>query len=64
VSVLDRDGRPLWQTSGRAIAWSPDERYAAVAREDELAIVDARDGSGVARLGVGAVDVDWRTLGP
>jgi hypothetical protein len=64
VSVLDRDGRPLWQTSGRAIAWSPDERYAAVAREDELAIVDAGDGSGVARLGVGAVDVDWRTLGP
>ena len=64
VSVLDRDGRPRWQTDGRAIAWSPDERYAAVARTSELSIVRARDGGRVARLAVRATDVDWRTLAP
>lgn len=64
VLVLDRDGRARWQTAGRAIAWSPDEKYAAVARGGELAIVRARDGDRVARLGVRAGDVDWRTLEP
>ena len=64
VSVLDRDGRPRWHTAGRAIAWSPDERYAAVAADGGLAIVRARDGARVARLAVRASDVDWRTLAP
>jgi len=64
VSVLDRDGHPRWQTDGRAIAWSPDERYAAVARTSELSILRARDGRRVARLAVQATDVDWRTLAP
>ena len=64
VSVLDRDGRPRWQTAGRAIAWSPDERYAAVAADGGLAIVRARDGVRVARLAVRASDVDWRRLAP
>jgi hypothetical protein len=64
VSVLDRNGRPRWQTPGRAIAWSPDERYAAVARGRELAVVRARDGSRVTGLAVRATDVDWRTLAP
>ena len=64
VSVLDRNGLSRWHTPGRAIAWSPDERYAAVARGREVAIVSARDGGRVARLGVRATDVDWRTLPP
>ena len=64
VSVLDRNGRPRWHSTGRAIAWSPDERYAAVARGREVAIVRARDGSRVAGLGVRAKDVDWRAGAP
>jgi hypothetical protein len=64
VSVLDRNGRARWQTPGRAIAWSPDERYAAVAEDGEVAIVRARDGARVAGLAVRATDVDWRTLAP
>jgi hypothetical protein len=64
VSVLDRSGRPLWEGAGRAIAWSPDERYAAVARPSELSILRARDGHRVAGLPVRATDVDWRTLAP
>ena len=64
VAVFDRDGLPLWSAAGRAIAWSPDERYAAVARTSELSILDARDGRRVARLAVRALDVDWRTLPP
>lgn len=64
VEVLDRDGHPRWRTSGGAIAWSPDERYVAVARGGEIAILRARDGGRVARLATGAADVDWRTLPP
>ena len=64
VDVVDRSGRALWSTRGRAIAWSPDERYTAVARPGELAIVHARDGGRVARLALHATDVDWRTLEP
>jgi hypothetical protein len=62
VQVIDRSGRGLWATRGRAIAWSPDERYAAIAGADELAIVDAAGGKPLARLDVRAADVDWRTL--
>jgi len=64
VSVLDRSGRPLWEAAGRAIAWSPDEQYVAVARPSELSILRAGDGHRVARLAVRATDVDWRTLEP
>jgi hypothetical protein len=64
VEVVDRSGRALWGTRGRAIAWSPDERYTAVARPGELAIVRARDGGRIAGLALHATDVDWRTLEP
>jgi len=64
LSVIDRDGVPRWQTSGRAIAWSPDGRYVAVARAHELVIVSATGGDPLVRLDVRARDVDWRTLAP
>jgi hypothetical protein len=64
VHVVDRSGRGLWQTRGRAIAWSPDEAYAAVARAGELVIVRAAGGDPLVRLDVRAGDVDWRTLEP
>jgi hypothetical protein len=66
VAVMGRDGRRHWETAGRAIAWSPDERYAAVARAGELVIVPAAGGDPLVRLDVRARDVDWRmhTLHP
>ena len=62
IHVIARSGRGLWETRGRAIAWSPDESYAAVARASELVIVPAAGGDPVFRLDVRAHDVDWRTL--
>ena len=62
VQVVDRSGRGLWQTRGRAIAWSPDEAYAVVARAGEVVIVPAAGGDPLVRLDVRAGDVDWRTL--
>jgi hypothetical protein len=62
VEVIDRSGRELWHTRGRAIAWSPDEAYAAVAGAREIVIVRARGGDPLVRLDVRAGDVDWRTL--
>jgi hypothetical protein len=64
VVVVDRDGRMRWHTSGEAISWSPDEKYAAVARPGELVIYPAAGGDPVVRLDVRARDVDWRTLRP
>ena len=55
-------GRRIHLPAGRALAWSPGERYAAVARRDDVVIVPAGGGRPVARLAVRARDVDWRTL--
>ena len=58
--VFDREGLPVPILPGRAIAWSPDERLAAVAWEDELVVVTARTGEPLARIEARARDVDWR----
>ena len=62
VRFVDRFGRGLWETRGRAVAWSPDEAYAAVARPGELVIFPAAGGNAVFRIAVRARDVEWRTL--
>jgi hypothetical protein len=65
--LLAYDGthaRRIRLPAGRAIAWSPGERYAAVARRDDIVIVPASSGRPVARLAVRATDVDWRTISP
>jgi hypothetical protein len=60
LAVYDRNGRAVSVPSGgRAIAWSPDERFAAVALADEIAVVRV-DGGREARLKLSARDVDWR----
>jgi hypothetical protein len=59
--VFDRHGRPLDLPRGSAIAWSPDERFAAIALGDEIAFVPADGGDPVARIPVSAVDLDWRS---
>jgi len=60
LAVFDRAGRRLWARPGHAVAWSPDERYAAVAGAQELAIVAAGGGEPVAKIPLSAADVDWR----
>lgn len=60
LDVYDRDGRRLPLPDGRAIAWSPGGRFAAVAGEGRVLIVPARGGDEVARIAVDAVDLDWR----
>jgi hypothetical protein len=60
LQVYDRHGNQLALPGGRAIAWSPGERYAAVATEGRLLIVPAAGGEAVAEIAVDAVDVDWR----
>lgn len=60
LAVFDRDGRPLDLPPGRAIAWSADERFAAVALADEVVFVPAAGGEPVAAVPVEAVDLDWR----
>jgi hypothetical protein len=60
VAVFDRDGRLVWHAAGHAIAWSPDERYAAVAGNERLAVVAAGTGRTLAQLPIAARDVDWR----
>lgn len=60
LAVYDRDGRPVEAPArGRAIAWSPDERFAAVVLAGEIALVSL-DGGREARLRLSARDVDWR----
>lgn len=60
LSVFDRRGRRISLPDGRTIAWSPDERLAAVAREDEVLIVPARGGDPVLRIPLSVADLDWR----
>lgn len=60
--VVRREGRrrPL-PLVGRAIAWSPDERWAAVAERAAVSFVRVRDGWIVpARIPVAASDLIWR----
>lgn len=61
VRVFDRAGRsvPL-PSAARAIAWSPDERFAVLARGGGLSIVPAAGGEEIVRIPARAVDVDWR----
>jgi hypothetical protein len=59
--VYDREGKQLGLPDGRAIAWSPRERLAAVAGNGQILIVPAGGGETVARIPVDAVDVDWRS---
>lgn len=63
LAVFDRDGRPIAITQGQAIAWSPGERFAAVARGDEVVIVPAAGGDSVLRIRLSAADLDWRRGG-
>ena len=60
VRVFDRRGDELWIGPGHAIAWSPDERFAAVAGESEVSIVATADGESVAKIPLSVADVDWR----
>lgn len=60
LAVYDREGRSQEVPSGgRAIAWSPDERFAAVALSEQIAVV-ALDGGRETRLRLAARDIDWR----
>lgn len=60
LQVYDRHGNQLALSGGRSIAWSPGERYAALATEGRVLIVPAGGGETVARIPVDAVDLDWR----
>ena len=60
LAVFERGGLELWARPGHAVAWSPDERFAAVAAEEEVAIVTAAGGEPVARIPLSVADLDWR----
>jgi hypothetical protein len=60
LAVFDANGRRLDLPGGHAIAWSPDERFAAVASADEVAIVPAAGGEAVARIPLSVADLDWQ----
>lgn len=61
VELFSRDGEAIaFFQDARAIAWSPDEQHAVLARPQELLIVRARGGDEVATLPYDALDVDWR----
>lgn len=60
LAVYDRDGRPVQvPRDGTAIAWSPDERFAAVTLPGEIAILPVGGGRET-RLKLAARDIDWR----
>jgi hypothetical protein len=68
VWLLDRDGRlatldrmRLWLVPATGLAWSPDERWIAVAGRRSVYLVELRrDVSRAVRLPLAAVAVDWR----
>lgn len=61
VQVYDRDGHVVpVRGPARSIAWSPGERYAALATDGRVLIVQAAGGEPVARISVDALDLDWR----
>jgi hypothetical protein len=60
LAVFDAKGRRLELPKGHAIAWSPDERFAAVAGADQVAIVPAGGGEPVARIPLSVADLDWQ----
>jgi hypothetical protein len=68
VWLLDRDGRlatldrmRLWLVPATALAWSPDERWIAVAGRRSVYLVELRrDISRAVRLPLAAVALDWR----
>jgi hypothetical protein len=62
VRVLDATGRPVARLAGaRSIAWSPDERWAAVAQGEEVLVVPAGDpDADPIRLPIWARDLGWR----
>jgi hypothetical protein len=60
LAVFDAAGRRLDLPEGHAIAWSPDERFAAVAGADEIEIVPAGGGEPVARIPLSVADLDWQ----
>jgi hypothetical protein len=58
---LHRRGALVGGTGARAISWSPDERFWAVAEESSIAIFRAQQPRTAAvSLPLSAVDVDWR----
>jgi hypothetical protein len=60
LAVFAADGRRLDLPAGHAIAWSPNERFAAVAGADEVAIVPAAGGEPLARIPLSVADLDWQ----
>ena len=60
LAVFDAKGRRLDLPEGHAVAWSPDERFAAVAGPSEVAIVPAGGGDPVARIPLSVADLDWQ----
>jgi hypothetical protein len=59
-AVFDGGGARLDLPAGHAIAWSPDDRFVAVALADEIVLLRAEGGEPLARLSVRARDLDWR----
>ena len=62
--LFDRDGRPRsvpFFVGFRSLAWSPDERWAAVATEEGVHLFPTAARSGrVERLPIVARDLAWR----
>jgi hypothetical protein len=63
LAVVDGEGRPAPPliTQGHAIAWSPDERWTAVAGDEEVFVfATQREARAIAFLPVVASDLVWR----
>jgi hypothetical protein len=58
--VFDRDGDRVAAPNGRAIAWSPDERFVAIATEGAVVVLRVGGRTPLVRLPVRARDLDWR----
>ncbi|HSL64695.1 MAG TPA: hypothetical protein VK874_08560 [Gaiellaceae bacterium] len=59
----DRVELPADAEGARALAWSPDERWAVAASERELTFFRLGASTVTARIPLGAVDVDWERAG-